>query len=73
MWTIQAEASLEAQKDQVILAGGSLVPPGKVLRARKLYRGSPAQEVRDLTGEELERLAYSAAHYVRLKDAYLGN
>lgn len=60
-------------EDQVILAGGSLVPPGKVLRTRKLYRGSPAQEVRDLSGEELEQLEYSAAHYVRLKDAYLGN
>jgi carbonic anhydrase/acetyltransferase-like protein (isoleucine patch superfamily) len=60
-------------EEEVMVAAGSLVPPGKRLLSRKLYRGSPAVEVRDLTDKEIEMLEYSAAHYVRLKDAYLGN
>jgi carbonic anhydrase/acetyltransferase-like protein (isoleucine patch superfamily) len=67
--TILDGALLEAE---VFLAAGSLVPPGKRLAARGLYRGSPARRVRDLSTEELEMLGYSAAHYVRLKNRYLG-
>lgn len=55
----------------VMLAAGSLVSPGKQLAAGYLYRGRPAQPVRELGDEELEMLRYSAAHYVRLKDRYL--
>ena len=58
-------------EDEVFLAAGSLVPPGKRLETRSLYRGSPARRVRSLSAEELEMLRYSAAHYVRLKDRYL--
>jgi carbonic anhydrase/acetyltransferase-like protein (isoleucine patch superfamily) len=57
-------------EDEVFLGAGSLVPPGKHLQARSLYKGSPAQRIRPLTQEELEMLRYSAAHYVRLKDRY---
>ena len=58
-------------EEDVFLAAGSLVPPGKRLAARGLYRGSPAVRVRDLGERDLEMLKYSAAHYVRLKDRYL--
>ena len=58
-------------EDEVFLAAGSLVAPGKRLQARSLYKGSPAQRVRSLSDEELAMLRYSAAHYVRLKDRYL--
>jgi carbonic anhydrase/acetyltransferase-like protein (isoleucine patch superfamily) len=58
-------------EDEVFLAAGSLVPPGKRLQARSLYKGSPATRVRPLTDDELAMLRYSAAHYVRLKDRYL--
>lgn len=58
-------------QDDVLVAAGSLVPPGKQLEARCLYRGSPARKVRELNDQELEMLRYSAAHYVRLKDRYL--
>lgn len=58
-------------EDEVFLAAGSLVPPGKRLQARSLYKGSPARRVRPLTEDELAMLRYSAAHYVRLKDRYL--
>jgi carbonic anhydrase/acetyltransferase-like protein (isoleucine patch superfamily) len=66
--TILDGAMLE---DEVFLGAGSLVPPGKRLTARSLYKGSPVQRVRALTEEELAMLRYSAEHYVRLKDRYL--
>lgn len=58
-------------EDEVFLAAGSLVSPGKRLKSGYLYRGSPAREVRPLTSDEREMLRYSAAHYVRLKNRYL--
>ncbi|MCH8542300.1 MAG: gamma carbonic anhydrase family protein [Alcanivorax sp.] len=57
--------------DDVILAAGSLVPPGKSLRSGYLYRGRPAHSVRPLTEEELAFLPYVAGNYVKLKDQYL--
>lgn len=59
-------------EDEVFLGAGSLVPPGKQLTGRSLYRGSPARRVRALSDDELQMLRYSAAHYVRLKDRYIG-
>lgn len=58
--------------DEILLAAGSLVTPGQQLESGCLYRGSPARRIRPLESRELERLRYSAAHYVRLKDQYLG-
>ena len=55
----------------VMVAAGSLVTPGKVLKSGSLYLGNPAQKVRPLTDKELERLEYSAEHYCRLKNKYL--
>jgi carbonic anhydrase/acetyltransferase-like protein (isoleucine patch superfamily) len=57
-------------EDEVLLAAGSVVPPGKQLQSRSLYLGNPARRVRALTARELEDLAYSAAHYVNLKNNY---
>lgn len=58
-------------EDEVFVAAGTLVPPGKRLASGYLYRGSPAQQARPLTKDELEMLRYSAQHYLRLKDRYL--
>lgn len=58
-------------ESQVMVAAGSLVPPGKILKSGYLYLGNPAQEVRVLSDMELERLKYSAEHYCRLKNKYL--
>ena len=58
-------------EEEVFLGAGSLVPPGKRLEARSLYRGSPARRVRALSEEELGMLRYSAEHYQRLKNRYL--
>ncbi len=59
-------------EDEVLLAAGSLVAPGYRLSGGSLYRGRPAKRVRELEPDELEMLRYSAAHYVRLKNRYLG-
>ena len=62
----------EVESD-VMIGAGSLVAPGKRLQSGWLYRGRPARPARELTAGELDMLRYSAAHYVRLKDEYLGN
>jgi carbonic anhydrase/acetyltransferase-like protein (isoleucine patch superfamily) len=58
-------------QDYVMLGAGALVPARKVLESGYLYIGTPAKKVRLLTKEEKEFLAYSASHYVALKDEYL--
>lgn len=57
-------------QSEVIVGAGSVVPPGKVLESGFLYVGSPAKRVRPLTEREREFLAYSAQHYVRLKERH---
>ena len=57
-------------EDECFIAAGAIVPPGKTLKGGWLYRGSPAQPVREITEKERENLKYSAAHYVRLKNKY---
>ncbi|NVK00501.1 MAG: gamma carbonic anhydrase family protein [Oceanospirillaceae bacterium] len=58
-------------EDDVVIGAGSLVPPGKRLESGKLYMGSPAKAVRDLTESELSYFSYSAANYAKLKDEHL--
>lgn len=59
-------------EEQALLAAGSLVSPGKVLEGGYLWRGSPARRVRPLTEKERAGFAYSAHHYVALKNDYIG-
>jgi carbonic anhydrase/acetyltransferase-like protein (isoleucine patch superfamily) len=65
--TIMDGAVLEPK---VMLGAGSLVPGGKQLEGGYLYVGTPAKQVRPLTEEELESLAYSADHYVQVKNSH---
>ncbi|MDR9435334.1 MAG: gamma carbonic anhydrase family protein [Thiohalophilus sp.] len=55
--------------EHTIIGAGSLVTPGKELEGG-LWLGSPARKVRELTDEERESIAYSAQHYVRLKNRH---
>ncbi len=55
-----------------MVGAGALVPPGRHVGAGELWLGNPARAARTLDARELEQLRYSAQHYVRLKDAYLG-
>lgn len=59
-------------EDHVMVGAGSVIAPGKRLESGGLYVGSPARRARDLKPEEIEFLSYSATHYVKLKDEYLG-
>ena len=59
-------------EDYVMLGAGALVPPGKVLESGYLYTGLPVKKARPLSDTEKEFLEYSSAHYVQLKDEYLG-
>lgn len=54
-----------------LVAGGAVVTPGTVLPSGTLWRGNPARQARELNDQEIAWQAYSAAHYVRLKDLYL--
>jgi carbonic anhydrase/acetyltransferase-like protein (isoleucine patch superfamily) len=47
-----------------IVGAGSLVTEGKEFPDGVLIMGSPAKVVRELTPEQIERLRWSAAHYV---------
>ena len=54
------------------VGAGALIPPGKIVGEAELWVGSPARCLRRLTDRQIEQLHYSAQHYVRLKDRYLG-
>lgn len=58
-------------EDEVVIAAGALITPGKHLRSGFLYAGSPAREVRQLSEKELGYFAYTANHYVKLKDLHI--
>ena len=62
---------VELQADSLI-AGGAVVVPGTVVPCGTLWRGNPARQARELSAKEIAYQAYSAAHYVRLKNLYLG-
>ena len=54
-----------------MVAGGAVVTPRTVVASGTLWRGNPARFARELSASEIDNQAYSAAHYVRLKDLYL--
>ncbi len=58
-------------RSQVMVAAGSLVPPGKDLESGFLWIGSPVKRVRVLKDSELEYLSFSAQHYVDLKNNHM--
>lgn len=57
-------------RSEVVVAAGTVVPPGKELASGHLYVGAPARKVRALTQAEREQLFYSAQHYVKLKNRH---
>ena len=59
-------------KKHGFVGAGAVVAPGKVVGEGELWLGNPARMVRVLKDAEIEGLYYSAQHYVRLKDHYLG-
>ena len=55
----------------VIIAAGSVVPPGKHLQAGYLYMGNPARQARRLTDAELGFFTQFSTNYIDLKNEYL--
>jgi carbonic anhydrase/acetyltransferase-like protein (isoleucine patch superfamily) len=58
---------------QCLVGAGSLVPNGKVLESGFLYVGSPVKKIRPLKPKEIEFFKYSALHYTKLANSYLGH
>lgn len=58
-------------RKNVLLAAGSLVPPGKELEGGYLWVGSPARRARPLTEKELKWFERSASNYVGLGAQYI--
>jgi len=54
-----------------MLGAGSVLPPGKQVASGELWVGNPARKVKDLSSAARQSLAYSAQHYVKLKQQYL--
>lgn len=50
----------------VMIGAGSLIPQGKQLESGYLYFGNPVKKIRPLTEAEIEHIAYSAQHYVKV-------
>jgi len=57
--------------DEVIIAAGTLVPPGKVLESGFLYKGNPARQARTLTEQEMTFFCYTSKRYVDLAAKYI--
>jgi Carbonic anhydrases/acetyltransferases, isoleucine patch superfamily len=62
-------ATVEAN---AFIAAGAVVGPGKVVRSGELWAGNPARLMRQLSEKDIVGLRYSADHYVKVKDQYLG-
>jgi carbonic anhydrase/acetyltransferase-like protein (isoleucine patch superfamily) len=58
-------------EDEVMIAAGTVVPPGKRLASGGLYMGNPARRARDLTDAERARIPVMAGFYIDLKNEYL--
>ena len=57
-------------ESDVLIAAGSLVPPGKRLESGYLYMGTPAKKVRKLTKKEISSIEKNAQNYVKYQRTY---
>jgi carbonic anhydrase/acetyltransferase-like protein (isoleucine patch superfamily) len=53
-----------------MVAAGALVTPGKRVKSRQLWAGSPAKFMRDLTDAEVAQMKVQTARYADLADVY---
>ena len=58
-------------EENTMLAAGSLVTKGKVIKSGELWAGRPAKFFRMLSEEELNHIKESADNYIRLSQEYL--
>ena len=50
---------------EALIAAGAVVSPGTRVGERELWAGVPARRLRDLTGDDLARMALAADNYVK--------
>lgn len=50
--------------ENCLIGANTLIPEGKHIPDRSLVMGSPGKVVRELTDEQIARIAHAAAHYV---------
>ncbi|MDR8393684.1 gamma carbonic anhydrase family protein [Aliifodinibius sp. S!AR15-10] len=65
--TVLDEAVIESD---VIVAAGSLVPPGERLESGYLFMGSPVQQKRKLTDDEIASIKKHSENYIKYSRAY---
>lgn len=65
--TILDNAYIESN---VMVGAGSLVPQGKRLESGYLYFGNPVKQIRKLSESEIDHIAYSAQHYVKIAKSH---
>lgn len=53
-----------------LIGANTLIPEGKVIPERSLVMGSPGKVVRELSDEQIARIAWSARHYVENVQRY---
>jgi carbonic anhydrase/acetyltransferase-like protein (isoleucine patch superfamily) len=53
-----------------VVGAGALVPEGKTYGQRKLILGSPAKVIRELTDEDVAKMHWAGAEYVRRQNNY---
>ncbi|MBF0168056.1 MAG: gamma carbonic anhydrase family protein [Alphaproteobacteria bacterium] len=54
-----------------MVAAGAVVTPGKRVKRGEMWAGSPAKLLRTISEDEIKAFAWSAPHYVDLKNDYL--
>ena len=59
-------------ESDVVIAAGTLVPPGKTLASGYLYMGSPAKAVRPLSIQERASITQYAQNYIKYSRVYRG-
>jgi carbonic anhydrase/acetyltransferase-like protein (isoleucine patch superfamily) len=55
-----------------MLAAGAMLTPKKRVPKGEVWAGNPAKHFRSMTPDEIAYIPFSAAHYVRLGQAYKG-
>jgi len=55
---------------QCLIGAGALIPEGKAIPDRSLVVGSPGRVIRELSDEQIARIAWSARHYVQNAQRY---
>ena len=55
---------------QGMLAAGAMLTPGKVIPAREIWAGRPAQKMRDMSDDDVANITRAARHYVEVARAH---